>query len=63
MKWTRLRISPIPKANHTKFYPLPVRKDKIISGGNNGVVRPGRCGAQSAVLGPEGREMKFSIKY
>jgi hypothetical protein len=34
-----------------------------ISGGNNGVVRRGRCGAQSAVLGPEGREMKFSKKY
>jgi hypothetical protein len=34
-----------------------------LSGGNNGVIRPGRCGAQSAVLGPEGREMKFSIKY
>jgi len=31
-------------------------------GGNNGVVRPGRCGAQSAVLGPEGREMKKSKK-
>jgi hypothetical protein len=34
-----------------------------VSGGNNGVVRRGRCGAQSAVLGPEGREMKFSKKY
>jgi hypothetical protein len=33
----------------------------ILSGGNNGVVRPGRCGVQSAVLGPEGRE--FSKKY
>jgi hypothetical protein len=38
-------------------------EDKTISGGNNGVVRRGRCGAQSAVLGPEGREMKFSKKY
>jgi hypothetical protein len=28
-----------------------------LSGGNNGVVRRGRCGAQSAVLGPEGRDM------
>jgi hypothetical protein len=36
---------------------------KQLSGGNNGVVRPGRCGAQSAVLGPEGREMKVSKKY
>jgi hypothetical protein len=35
----------------------------ILSGGNNGVVRRGRCGAQSAVLGPEGREMKFYKKY
>ncbi len=34
----------------------------MVPGGNNGVVRPGRCGAQSAVLGPEGREMKFSKK-
>ena len=33
-----------------------------LPGGNNGVVRPGRCGAQSAVLGPEGREMKKSKK-
>jgi hypothetical protein len=31
----------------------------MLSGGNNGVVRLGRCGAQSAVLGPEGREMKL----
>ena len=34
-----------------------------LPGGNNGVIRPGRCGAQSAVLGPEGCEMKFSKKY
>ena len=43
--------------------PLKMDEDKTISGGNNGVVRRGRCGAQSAVLGPEGREMKFSKKY
>jgi len=35
----------------------------MVPGGNNGVIRPGRCGAQSAVLGPKGREMKFSKKF
>ena len=45
---------------HKKFLP---DYSTGLPGGNNGVVRPGRCGAQSAVLGPEGREMKFSKKY
>jgi hypothetical protein len=51
---TPFQIRPKKKTTTWKNY---------LSGGNNGVVRPGRCGAQSAVLGPEGCEMKFSIKY